>query len=157
MTALPKLKPTATLPAILAIVGYQDFGPSDGEGSTSCPHCGARGRHVWYFICEDGSKRGAMRGCLQLFPQAAGTSRYARLIQEAFDRQAKAKEEGKKLASWWAEMIDAAEEFRSQSLPDHAAIQAALLVLHRKVAAAEGRRQYWLNKNGYGKFVRRRR
>lgn len=76
------LKPTQTLPAIVVITGMKDFGPSDGEGSATCPHCGANGRYVWTFICADGSHRGAMRGYLQLFPQAAGSSRYSRLIQE---------------------------------------------------------------------------
>lgn len=75
--------PTQTLPEIVAITGMRDFGPSDGEGS--CPHCGCRGRYVWYFICADGSQRGAMRGCIQLFP--GSNSCYAKLIQEAYERQ----------------------------------------------------------------------
>lgn len=153
---MPKLKPTQTLPEIIAIVGMQDFGPCDGGSSTCCPHCGAEGRYVWYFICADGSRRGAMRGCLQLFPKAAGSSRYAKLIQEAFDRQAKAKEEKKNLASWWREMVEAAEEFGQDKYPDHDHIQAALSILHTKVANAEGRRQDWLSKNGYGRYGHRR-
>lgn len=153
---LATIKPTVTLPEIVAIVGMKDFGPSDGEGSTNCPHCGANGRYVWYFICADGSRRGAMRGCLKLFHQSAETSRYSKLIQEAFDRQAKAKEEGKNLASWWREMVEAAEEFGNGKLPDHDAIQAATLRLHQTVANAEGKRQDWLNKNGYRRYGKRR-
>lgn len=158
MTAQPKLKSTQTLPEIVAIVGMRDFGPSDGEGSTCCPHCGASGRYVWHFICADGSRRGAMRGCIQLFP--GSKSRYAKLVQEAFDRKAKVEEENRslsvlapkrKLASWWQEMIDAAEEFGSAKLPDHDAIQAATLKLNQAIAGAEGRRQDWLRRNGYGR------
>lgn len=155
---IAQVKPTQTLPEIIAITGMRDFGPSDGEGSTNCPHCGARGRYVWSFICADGSRRGAMRGCIQLFPQAVGSSRYAKLIQEAFDRRGKAAEEGKKLASWWQEMIDAAEAFGAAQLPDHPAIEAAILTLHRAVAEAENKRQAWLARNGYGaaRYGRRR-
>lgn len=156
MTTTTTLKATQTLPAIIAITGMHDYGPSDGEGSTCCPHCGARGRYVWSFICADGSRRGAMRGCIQLFPKAIGSSRYFKLIQEAFERRDKAKEEKKNLASWWQEMIDAAETFGTAKLPDHDAIQAATLKLQQAIAVAEGRRQDWLNKNGYGRYGRQR-
>lgn len=92
-----------------------------------------------------------MRGCLKLFPVARDHSRFAKLIQEAFDRQSKARDENKKLASWWQEMVDAAEEFGATKLPDHNAIIAARQVLHARVGAAESRRQDWLRRNGYGR------
>lgn len=51
---------TQTLPEIIAITSMRDFGPSEGEGSTSCPHCGARGRlclglHLcgWFAPCSN--------------------------------------------------------------------------------------------------------
>lgn len=152
------IKATQTLPEIIAITGMEDHGPSDGEGSTNCPHCGARGRYVWSFICADGSHRGAMRGCIQLFPGA--NSRYAKLVQQAFDKRDETLEfnravgaggRPRKLASWWQEMIDAVEEFAAGRLPDHDAIQAATLKMQQRIAIAEGRRQDWLNKNGYGR------
>lgn len=39
---------------------------------TSCPHCGATGKTVWHFVCADGEKRGAMRGCMNKFIMTAG-------------------------------------------------------------------------------------
>lgn len=149
---MPEIKATQTLPAILAVTGMKDYGPSDGEGSACCPHCGARGRYIWYFICEDGSKRGAMRGCIQLFPRKS--SRNDKLIQEAFERLNKAREENKNPASWWLDMVKAAEEFASLfPLEDHNAINSAYRELHNKVQDAENRRQDWLRKNGYGKYT----
>ncbi len=62
------LTATATLPRIVRFVGTTDGGPSDGRGSAVCPHCGASGRYVHFFQCEDGSRRGAMSGCIKLFP-----------------------------------------------------------------------------------------
>lgn len=151
-TTLPTIKPTSALPSIIAVTGRRDSGE---YGNASCPHCGALGRYVWTFICSDGTRRGAMSGCIKLFPQMKDTSRIAKLIQEAFDRRAKAEEERKNLASWWREMVEAAEEFGSAKLPDHDAIKAAIQVLYAKVSAAESRRQEWLNRNGYGRGGRR--
>ena len=43
---------------IVAFTGYIE------SMGTSCPHCGAVGKRVWTFLCEDGVERGAMAGCL---------------------------------------------------------------------------------------------
>lgn len=137
---------SAKLPAVVAILEELDYGPSDGEGSASCPHCGARGRYVIHFLCEDGSKHGAMRGCFKLFP--GSNSPIARLVQEAYKRSRQAKAEGKKLASWWEEMI-AATEAVSRG-PE------AVQVFIQSVNAAESRRQAWLNRNGYNRRFSRR-
>lgn len=34
----------------------------------SCPHCGADGRWIHRFVTDDGNQRGAMSGCVKLFP-----------------------------------------------------------------------------------------
>lgn len=58
----------SSLPKITRFLGTSDAGsPRDG-GGTVCPHCGAEGRYVHSFECEDGSRRGAMSGCIKLFP-----------------------------------------------------------------------------------------
>lgn len=56
---------TTTLPRIIAITGRTDAGE---YGATTCPHCGANGRYITTFVCEDGKTRGAMSGCIKLFP-----------------------------------------------------------------------------------------
>lgn len=142
----PAISPSAKLPAVVAVIEERDYGPSDGEGSANCPHCGALGRYVIIFICEDGSKRGAMRGCFKLFP--GSNSPAARLVQEAFTRQRQAKADRKTLASWWADMIAAAETLSRG--PE--AVQAFL----GAVNAAESRRQAWLSRKGFGRFRRSR-
>lgn len=55
-----------TLPRIVAVLGRSDSGE---YGAATCPHCGAAGRYVYTFQCDDGTTRGAMAGCLKLFPR----------------------------------------------------------------------------------------
>jgi len=154
MTArpFPTITPTLTLPAIVAILGCQDGGPcTDGEPTAHCPHCGAGGRWVWTFLCEDGTRRGAMAGCLQLFPRKEG--REGRLVQEAFKRAADAKEKRTKLASWWQDMVTAADALAASTAGPGRTSQdnlAAMIPFRVAVRMAEDRRQVWLKRNGYG-------
>lgn len=148
----PEIKASAKLPAIIAIVGVHDGGPMDGGfGSAQCPHCGAEGRYVYTFICEDGKRRGAMAGCLKLFPQS--NSPVSKLVIEAHkrDRQAKDFKPPRKLASWWAAMIAATDALEGSG-GGHEAVQ----VFIDAVNAAERQRQAWLNRKGYGRHGRRR-
>lgn len=64
------MKPVSTYPKIVAVLACDDHGPCDPEPSAICPHCGAGGRYVFTFLCEDGTRRGAMKGCIQLFPRS---------------------------------------------------------------------------------------
>lgn len=58
-----------SLPAITRYIGMTDAGPSDGgEAPAHCPHCDAGGRYIHHFECEDGTRRGAMSGCIELYP-----------------------------------------------------------------------------------------
>lgn len=125
----------------VAVIDVQDFGPSDGEGSTNCPHCGARGRYVYRFVCDDGVVRAAMRGCLQLFRPADGP--VAKATERAFEKASAAKRDGRRLASWFAEILEATTALGAGTLSvaDHRAI----------VLAAESRRRAWLDRNGYGR------
>lgn len=141
-TQFAPISPSLKLPAVLAVVEVRDGGPCDGGfGSATCPHCGAEGRYINVFICEDGSRRGAMSGCFKLFP--GSNSPIAKLTQEAYKRQRQAKETGKRLASWWADIVAAAEELQ----PGNVNVAAFM----SKVQNAESRRQGWLRQNGYGR------
>jgi hypothetical protein len=149
----PEIKASAKLPAIVAIVGVKDGGPTDGGyGSAICPHCGAEGRYVYSFICEDGKRRGAMAGCLKLFPKSNAPA--SRLVIEAHKRMREAAEAKppRKLASWWQAMIDATDALE-KSGGGIDAVNAFVAA----VGAAERTRQDWLSKNGYGRSARRRR
>lgn len=65
---MKKITATSTLPRITKFIGTTDYGPCDGGPSAICTHCGSGGRYIHAFECEDGSRRGAMSGCIQLFP-----------------------------------------------------------------------------------------
>lgn len=138
-----EITPTLTLPSIVAVIGTHDAGPIE-DGGTLCPHCGAQGRYVHTFICSDGTTRGAMSGCIQLFPTSS--ARESKLAMEAFKRQRSAAEEGKSLASWWKEMVEASEQLGAGTI--------SIEGWKTKIMSAESRRQTWLSKNGYGKFRR---
>ena len=52
------------LPRVIEVLEVIDCGPGP---SASCPHCGADGRYITRFRCDDGTTRGAMSGCFKLF------------------------------------------------------------------------------------------
>lgn len=135
----------ANLPSILAVLNVIDGGPCDGQMTATCPHCGAEGRYIIEFLCDDGSRRGAMKGCFQLFK--GSNTRTAKLVQEAFARNRAALDARpvKPLASWWRDMLVEVEDFRvngsAEEFPE----------LSRRIFEIEDRRQAWLKKNGFGR------
>lgn len=138
----------ADLPTVLAILNVHDGGPCDGGyGSATCPHCGAEGRYIIEFLCDDGSTRGAMKGCFQLF--RGSNTLTSKLVQEAFERKRAAKENKTKLASWWADMIAEVADFKANGGPED------FQLFCNNILAIDARRQAWLSKNGYGRFGRR--
>ena len=52
----------AALPLIVRFLG------ADDAPDSVCPHCGATGRRIYRFVTSDGRTRGAMSGCVKLFP-----------------------------------------------------------------------------------------
>lgn len=92
------------LPRIIRFNGRSDSGE---YGNASCPHCGADGRYVFHFLCEDGTSRGAMAGCIKLFPVAPVAKAHAALIEKGQDY---AKKEWN-LPSWDLAKLEAIESF----------------------------------------------
>lgn len=138
-----------TLPTIVAVLKVVDHGPcDDGHASAHCPHCGSGGRYIHYAITEDGTRIGAMSGCIQLFPQDRKYKRWSDLVAEAYKREREAKEKRSKLAAWWDGMIGASEALWDGEITVERWAQA--------VAAEERERQSWLSRNGYKRFGRRR-
>lgn len=106
-----KLKASSTLPKIIYFIGLNDHGPCEGgHGSAICPHCGAEGRYVWSFICEDGTTRGAMRGCVQLFPKHLFAVESLRILQKEQEYRAQ-KPTPWNLPSWDLKIKEAIEQF----------------------------------------------
>ena len=75
--------PLASYPRIIAFTGTHDGGPCDDGPTAVCPHCGADGRYVHFFRCDDGREYGAMSGCLELFP----VSPVARIQKRLMDKE----------------------------------------------------------------------
>lgn len=100
LTPTDKTKP---LPRILALLGCEDHGPCDQGASACCPHCGADGRYVYSFLCEDGTVRGAMAGCLGRFPK----HKFASKIKSIMDKERKYRSTGWKLPTWDVAILDA--------------------------------------------------
>jgi len=95
------------LPKIIIVLGVNDHGPCEGGASAICPHCGAEGRYVYIFKCDDGTTRGAMRGCIQKFPRHA----FADESQRILDKEADYKTRGWSLPSWDIAIQSAINEF----------------------------------------------
>ena len=104
-----KLSATETLPRIIMFLAFTDFGPFDdaGDPPTLCPHCGAEGRYVWSFKCDDGTTRGAMNGCVQLFPK----HRFALVSQRIIKKAAEYKAKKWNLPSWDEQIKKALDQF----------------------------------------------
>lgn len=127
-------KPAAeTLPRIVVMIARTDSGE---YGNATCPHCGADGRYVWTFRCDDGTKRGAMAGCIKLFPRSALVDEHQRLLERAADRKAK----GWQLASWDQAKLEAIEQVANGKVGE----AEAVLV----VKAENAKRDTWLAKRG---------
>lgn len=84
--AYRKITATSTLPKIVRFLGITDYGPCDGgEPTAVCPHCGSGGRYVHAFECADGTRRGAMSGCVQLFPISLIATEDQKLTERELD------------------------------------------------------------------------
>lgn len=74
------------LPTIVRYIGITDGGEPNSE---RCPHCDAKGRIIHNFEVEypDGrrERRGAMSGCVQLFPMSSIAKHHKRLMEKGVD------------------------------------------------------------------------
>lgn len=127
------------LPQIVMRLGEDDAGE---YGAARCPHCGAEGRYTVWFLCDDGLRHGAMRGCLQHFPR----HRFFDLAQRIADKEreiADANRNGgsRQLASWDAEVRGAIEAFSQGAISEDEA--------QARIDTAEGRKRAWMKRRGY--------
>lgn len=118
--------PADQLSPIYALIGEQD------RGVTHCPHCGARGRYVRTFLCEDGTTKEAMRGCYQKWPKSGVPTQ----IALARSRADKALGYGRTVASWDAHILESDTAFQQGSMTMEA--------LKRAIEHWEKMRQEWL-------------
>lgn len=126
------------LPRVIAVVGITDHGPCEGgDPSAYCPHCGSGGRYVLSLLCEDGTVRGAMRGCAQLFPR----HRLTHVTEMAYEKLAESRTKKRNLAAWYADILDAIADLR-EGLIDKSEWE-------RRVDSAVRQRDAWLRRKGY--------
>jgi hypothetical protein len=109
MNQLPTI---SALPKIITVLAVTDCGPCDPEPTGVCPHCGAGGRYIYSFLCEDGVVRGAMKGCIQLFPRHP----FALKVQGVLKKQLDYSKKQWKLASWDQAIIDATHELEIKKI-----------------------------------------
>ncbi|MCL4296301.1 MAG: hypothetical protein KJ077_11255 [Anaerolineae bacterium] len=132
----------ADLPKVLYIEGLDDAGEF---GAATCPHCGAQGRYIYWFVCDDGSQRGAMRGCFEHFPKHPFADRYAQIldkeIQNAKRRRPAVQGQGWSLASWDASIKDAIEKYGAGQLSEAAAWEA--------IREADRAKKQWMKRRGF--------
>jgi len=122
----------AALPKIIRFIALHDAGPSDGgKGNDVCPHCGADGRYVWEFECDDGTRRGAMRGCVKLFPTSRTALEDQRLIEKEQELRRSYGPQAK-LNSWDTKIRTALDEYFAGRMPE----AEALRTIEREKAAA---------------------
>lgn len=114
----------ASLPRIVRFLGTSDAGPLADGGGTVCPHCGAEGRYVHAFECEDGSRRGAMSGCVKLFPVSPIAEIDMRLHERERDLRKRFGPTAK-LNSWDAQIRDALDAFYAGTLDERSALMRA--------------------------------
>lgn len=132
----------ADLPRIVTITGRSDSGE---YGGASCPHCGAAGRYVIWFVCEDGTSRGAMAGCLKKFPMHPFAKRALALQDKRAElAEQNAKTHGtRQLASWDQQVLDAIEAYADGNLSEQDA--------YDQIALADSRKASWMRSRGYGR------
>lgn len=124
------INPYADLPKILAIIDVHDGGPCEGGMATAtCPHCGADGRFVYTFLCEDGTTRGAMKGCLSKFPHHPFANEMERILGKERDYEKK----GWNLPKWDVEIRDAILAFADRDISE---MEAQTRVNRAKAQAA---------------------
>lgn len=138
------IKPTSTLPARIVTLYSEDYGSIADGGGTCCPHCGAEGRLVHYFLCDDGKIHAAMSGCIKLFPELKSyLATMANLLQDKKTEIRLQHNKGieRKLASWFIETEKILEQLQMNEI--------SLEDAERLAQEQYNNRNYWLRKNHY--------
>ena len=148
-TEYREIKATSTLPKRVLTLRTIDCGPmeeGDYEPTGICPHCGAGGRWIHVFLCDDGLIYGAMSGCIKLFGEAP-KSKLSKMAELAIEKEkASARDleyRGKKtpVAKWFTAVLDALRDLELGTITLEEA---------EKLGKTEYfKRAEWLRDNGY--------
>lgn len=124
----------STLPKVVEMLSLEDTGPESGA---TCPHCGADGRYIYHFRCEDGNEYGAMSGCVQLFPKSKYAARMEKLLAKEKDNT----KTGRTLAGWDVEVQDAIRAFMDGDITESQA--------DARIRNADAKKTAWMKTKGY--------
>jgi hypothetical protein len=127
---------TEKLPMIMRYLGTSDAGEF---GAAKCPHCGADGRYIRSFITADGKRRGAMAGCIKLFPVHPFAEAGMRVAEKIRDAEAN----GRKPASWDLAIEAALEAYFDQDLTETECESA--------IRNAEWNKRQWMDRRTGGR------
>ena len=115
------------------IVRFVETTRHDGA---SCPHCGAIGAVIHTFYTEDNVRRGAMSGCVKLFPVSPIAAEDLRIRKKQDDYARR----GWKLPSWDQEAQARIQDFYDGKLTEAAAL--AMVKAQKSAAASYRRRKF---------------
>ena len=144
-TEYREIKATSTLPKRLLTLRTIDCGkkdPEDFEPTGNCPHCGAGGRWIHVFLCDDGLIYGAMSGCINLFGEGPKT-KLAIMGEKAMDKEKEMIRAGSKktIAKWFSTVLDALRDLELGKITLEEA---------EKIGGTEYvKRNTWLRDNGF--------
>lgn len=122
--------------AIASLPRIVRFLKAEYRPGSSCPHCGADGARVFTFITEDGKQRGAMAGCIQLFPKSP-IAREEMRLREKEERYAR---QGWKLNRRDTEALDACHAVAAGEMSENTALAIVRSAKAANSARYRGRR-----------------
>ena len=148
-TEYREITATSTLPKRVLTLRTIDCGKmeeGDYEPHGECPHCGALGRWIHVFLCDDGLIYGAMSGCIKLFGEGPKT-KLAIMGEKAIEKEkASARDfdyRGKvtPIAKWFTAVLDALRDLELGTITLEEA---------EKIGKTEYfKRNTWLRDNGF--------
>lgn len=127
----------AGLPRIIMFGELRDSGEF---GADNCAHCGAKGRYQRSFVCEDGTHRSAMAGCIQLFPVSKLAKEHLAILKRSEERA----QSGGKLAGWDVAKLEAINAAAIGEMT----VDEALAVVARENA----KRSEWMRRKGIRQY-----
>lgn len=130
-TAIEK-NPYHNLPTIIDVYDTDDHGDF---GAVLCPHCGAKGRYIKNFLCDDGNLWGAMAGCFTRFPQHPVVKK----IDYYQDKWKDYEKRGWKLSRFDQQIFDALQEMRAGTITADALLNVMNQVARQREAWNERR------------------
>lgn len=122
------------LPRVVMVLDVEDGGP---DGGAFCPHCGAPGRYIIYFLAEDGEQHGAMKGCFRRFPKHPLAAEAAELLERQRERQRK----GQRLSGWDQTMLAAIEDYAEHRISEDREMEI--------IRAQKARKAAWMKKRHF--------